>query len=702
MTTKKKEIIKTACAGCLAQCGLLVTVEDGKAVKVEADPDHWHSNGSICSRAAHYLERVYHPERLKHPMKRTGKRGEGKWQQISWDEALETIAEKMKASKEQYGPESLWVHSGYGKVTDWVLERLLNAFNIPGYTNPGPVCMVARKFGSAMTLGPDPLPDLDYPPSCILIWGSSHEETRRMDADRIEKAVSRGAKLIVIDPRGTKFAKSADIWVKVRPGSDLALCLGMLNVMINEKLYDEEFVKEFTVGFDELVAMVKEYTPEKVADITWVPAETIVQAARLYATSKPAAVVWGNALEQGENAFPTMRAISILRAIAGNLNIPGGDLVLPGVPVMNRWDPAVSLANLMPDEVKQKKLWWEDGMKGLYAATTTHLMAKAVLEDDPYHIDMCYCNGGSLLTMAPNAQMMYDALMKIPFLVVVDLFMNPTVALADIVLPSCTFLEFDFVEASNYYPLVSCQQKCIEPIGECWPDHKIVNELAKKLGLGEHFWEDVEKEDFLNLMLGKTGVTFEEFRTITALATQNSYRQHLYNGFPTESKKVEIYSEKLKKMGFDPLPYYREPQETPLSAPDMAKDYPLVLTNWKAEKYRHSQDRYVPSLRRLQPEPLCEISPETAEEFGIKDGDWMYIENHRGRIKQKAKVVAGMHPKVVVADWAWWYPESGIEDDLFRWREANINILTGGEPPYDHNIGSWNTKGLPCKIYKAD
>ena len=699
--TAKKEIIKTGCAGCLAQCGLLVTVENGVAVKVEGDSNHWHSNGSVCNRAVHYLERVYHPERLKYPVKRTGERGEGKWERISWDEALETIADKMKTAKERYGPESIWMNSGYGKVTDWVLERLLNAYNLPNYTNPGPVCMVARKFGSAMTVGPDPLPDLDYPPACMLIWGSSHEETRVVDARKIKDAVEKGSKLIVIDPRGTGFAKSAEIWVKIRPGSDLAFCLGMMNVIINENLYDKEFVENYTVGFDKLVELVKKYPPEKVEEITWVPAETVKETARLYSTTKPAAIVWGNALEQGENAFSNMRGISILRAIVGNLNIPGGDLILPMVPVMNRWDPAVSLANLMPEEVKAKKLWWEEGTKGLFAATTPHLIEKAVLEDDPCHIEMCYSNGSSLLTMAPNAKRMYAALMKVPFFASVDLFMNPTVALSDIVLPSCTFLEYDFVEVSNYYPLASCQQKCIEPVGECWPDHKIANELAKRLGLGEYFWESVETDEFLNAMLGKTGVTFEEFRNLDAIISQKIYRQHLYSGFATDTKKVEIYSEKLEKMGFDPLPDYKEPEETPLSAPELTKEYPLIFTNWKAEKYRHSQDKYIPSLRALQPDPLCEINPETARKYGIKEGDWIYIENQRGKIRQKAKVVTGMDPRVVVADWAWWYPEKGPEEGLYGWDESNINILTSGEPPYDHNIGSWNTKGVPCKIYKA-
>jgi anaerobic selenocysteine-containing dehydrogenase len=698
----KREVIKTACAGCLAQCGLLVTVEDGVAVKIEGDSSHWHSHGSACNRALTYLERVYHPERLKYPIKRTGERGEGKWQRITWDEALDTIAGKMQDAKEKFGPESIWIHSGYGKVTDWVLERFINAFNLPTYTNPGPVCMVARKFASAFTFGPEPLPDIEYPPACIIIWGSGHEETRRIDAVKINNALKRGTKLVVVDPRKTGFAQSAEVWLKVRPGSDLALCLGLINVIINENLYDKEFVENYTVGFDKLVDLVKKYPPEKVEEITWVPAETVKEAARIYATTKPAAMVWGNAIEQGENAFPNMRGLAILRSITGNLNIPGGDLILPMPPAMNRWDPAVSLANLMPPEVAAKKLWWEEEKKGLFKATTTYLVEKAVLGDDPFHIEMCYCNGGSLLTMAPNANRTYQALMKIPFFAASDLFMNPTVALADVVLPSCTFLEFDFVEASNYYPLISCQQKCIEPVGECWPDHKIANELAKKVGLGEHFWESVETEKTLNDMLGNTGVTFEEFRKIDAIMTQKTYRQHLYNGFATDSKKLEIYSEKLEKMGYDPLPDYKEPAETPFSTPDLTKEYPLVFTNWKAEKYRHSQDKYVPSLRALQPDPLCEISPEAGKKYGIKDGDWMYIENMRGKIKQKAKLVSGMDPRVVVTDWAWWYPERGVGENLYAWDESNINILTNGEPPYDPNIGSWNTKGVPCKIYRAD
>ena len=696
MSNTKREghsVMKTSCGGCLAQGGLLIHKENGKAVKIEGDPDHLINHGIICNRAKYYLERVYHPDRVRYPMRRTGKRGEDKWQRISLDEALGIIADKLTQAKEKHGPESLWVHSGYGKPPDWVLERFLNAFNIPNYTNPGPVCMVARMFGSMFTCGsPMPVPEFDYPPACIVMWGCGHGETRVNDAQNIRDAVEKGSSLIVIDPRGTEFAQKANIWIKVRPGSDLALVLGMLNVVITEGLFDKDFVENHTIGFDDLKELVKEYPPEKVAKITWVPAETIKETARLYATTKPAVIAWGNALEQGINAFQTMRAIAILRAITGNMCIPGGDLIIPAPPVMSRWDPAVSLANLMLPEVKEKSLW-----KGLYMAAPPQLLVKAILEDNP-HIEVGYINGGNLLTMAPNAKKTYEALQKIPFLVVVDFFITPTSALADIVLPSATFLEYDFVQVSNYYPLVSCQQKVIEPIGESWPDHKIVNELAKKVGLGEHFWENTDV--LLDVMLGKTGVTFEEFRKTGFIYGSKGYKQYETVGFPTPSKKIEIYSERLEKMGYPPLPVYKEPPESPISKPELTKEYPLVFTNYKSEKYRHSQDKNLPSLRAMQPNPLVELHPSTAGGLGIKDGDWVYIENKQGRIKQQAKLVTGIDPRIVIADWAWWYPEKG-PTDLYGWDESNINVLVNGEPPFAQEIGSWDTKGFPCKVYKA-
>ena len=691
------QIVRSTCALCYALCGVLIHMENGKPVRVEGDPDCPVNKGALCVKGKYSLERLYHPDRLKYPLKRVGGRGEGKWQRISWNEALDTIADRFLTAKERYGPESIWVHQGSGKFMDWYVERLDNAFGIPNVSYYGQVCWLPRLVGANFVNGFYPLPDYEYPPACLVVWGCNMEETRVVDANNTKDAIKRGSKLIVIDPREIQYVKDAALWLKVRPASDLALALGMLNVIINEGLFDKDFVENWTVGFDQLKQHVQDYPPEKVEGITWVPAEKIRQAARLYATTKPAAIQWGNALEHNINAFQSCRAISFLRAITGNLCVPGGDLKWRKVPVMERFDPTVSLGHLMPPEVAAKRIWWQPGQKSLLPFTTPSLIVRAILEDAPCHIVVGYVHGANLLLTSPNAQEVYRALMKIDFLAASELFMTPTAALADIVLPAASYLEYDFVDTPPYYPIATVQQK-VAQIGECWPDHKIINELAKKLGVGQYFWKD--ENEALDTMLEPSGMTFEEFKKVGIIPGVKEYRKYKTEGFPTPSGKVELYSERLKQLGRDPLPVYYELSETPQSNPELAKEYPLIFTTWKPECYRHSGDRNIAPLRALHPEPVVEIHSETAKELGIKQGDWVYIETKRGRIKQRAIITSAIDPRVIIADYGWWFPEKGASE-LYGWQESNINILLDDKPPYGCGMGTPNLRGILCKVYKV-
>jgi len=697
-TGTNREVVKSTCALCLALCGVLIHMEDGKPVKIVGDPDSPVNRGALCIKARRSFERLFHPDRLKYPLKRSGERGEGKWQRITWDEALDTIADKFLSAKEKYGPESIWIHMGNGKHMDWYVERLGNAFGVPNVSWYGQVCWGPRLLGANFTNGFLPLPDYEYPPACLVIWGCNMEETRIVDAMNTREAVKRGSKLIVIDPREIQYVKEAILWLKVRPGSDLALALGMINVIINEGLYDKDFVVNWTVGFDQLKRHVQDYSAEKVEEITWVPAEKIKEAARLYATTKPAAIQWGNALDHGINAFQSCRAVSILRAITGNLCVPGGELKWRKVPVMERFDPAVGLGHLMPPEVAAKRLWWQPEGRSLVNFTTPSLVVKAILENKPYHIAAGYIHGANLLLTSPNAQEVYKALMKIDFFAASDLFMTPTAALADIVLPAASYLEYDFVDTPPYYPIAAVQQK-VAQIEESWPDHKIMNELAKKLGIGEHFWKD--ENEALDTMLAPSGMTFEEFKKVGIIPGVKEYRQYKTEGFPTSSGKVELYSQQLGKLGKNPLPVYYEPANTPQGTPELAKEYPLLFTVWKPECYRHSDYRNISSLRAVHPEPVVEIHSETARKLGIKEGDWVHIETKLGRIKQRASLTSAIDPRVVIADYGWWFPEKGISE-LYGWQESNINVLIDDEPPYGYELGTPNLRGIRCKVYKIE
>lgn len=710
MATTK--VVRSVCGLCMGNCGVLVTLEDGKAVEIKGDPESPLNQGGLCKIGLASLEYLYHPDRLKHPLKRIGQRGEGKWQQISWDEAFSLTADALNKVKQERGPEAVvMVHGSAKGPIDTHLVRLANAFGTPNVACADHVCHVPRMLPAEITFGFLPGAEYGYPPACVVSWGANNAETHFYIHKSLVQAVDKGTKLIVINPLETEVAKMSDLWLQVRPGSDLALALGMINVIINEGLYDEDFVHKWTVGFDKLKTHVQDYPPEEVAEITWVPADLIIKAARLYATNRPGYIEWGNALDQNINSFQTCRALSILMALTGNLGVPGGEIETPGSgfrygdnklshQVRGRWSYELELRDMIPREKRQNKVGADLNMLTDFRYVLPQSVIKSILEGDPYHIHAAYIQASNPLSSWPNIEETYRALKKLDFLAVSDMFMTPTVALADIVFPAASYLEFDGIQTREDGTLAQLQQK-VAQIGECRSDHEIINRLAKKLGLGEYFWESID--DFWDAILEPVGLTFEEFKKIgrftSAERQPKQYKKYEQDGFKTPSGKVELYSSQLEEWGFEPLPTYCEPPETPYSDPELTKEYPLLCTTRKLAPYRHSGGRQIPTLRGSHPEPVIIIHPETASRLGIEDGDRVYIETKRGRIKQKADLSTGIDPRVVVVDYAWWFPERG-EAELFGWAESNYNVLTNDKSPFNPEVGSFNIRGLACKVYK--
>ena len=691
------KIIKSVCGFCYAGCGIRIHVENGKPVKIEGDPESPVNKGLLCEKALASLEYLYHPDRLRYPLKREGNRGDGKWQRISWDEALGIISKRLKSTKEESGPESVvFIHGAAKGLQETFLRRFANVFGTSNVASMGHVCFLPRKFGSVMTFGYNPSADYDYPPRCIMVWAS--HKSKIAEYQKTLDASKNGAKLIVIDPRKTELARRADTWVRLRPGSDLALALGMISVIIKEDLYNKSFVDEWTIGFNELKRYVEDYPPERVEEITWVEKGTIEDIARVYATTSPACIQMGNAFEHTINSFQTVRAISILKALTGNLSVSGGEVFRKPLPIPDRYAPELTLDHMLPEEKKKIRLGSDRGFAPFYQYAHPPAVIKAISKGKPYPVRTAYVQGANLLVTYPNAKEVFEALMGLDFLVVADLFMTPTSALADIVLPAASYLEFDSIVNPPYYPVAQVQQKVAE-LEECWPDFKILNELAKKMDLGEFFWEN--EREFLDEILKPMDIDFDEFREIQTLSGDKEYYHYKAKGFTTPSGKVELYSDRLREWGFDPLPVYYEPPETPYSDPQLAKDYPLILTSWKSEYYRHSGQRQVKALREYHPEPIVYIHPETAARLGISEGDWVWVATKRGRIKQKTVFSEEIDPRVVGVDYAWWFPEKGA-DQQYGWRESNINILTDENPPYNRELGSTNLRGILCKVYKQN
>jgi anaerobic selenocysteine-containing dehydrogenase len=708
----KTEIVKSVCCLCSGSCGVLISLEAGKPVEIQGDPESPPNRGSLCKIGLASLEYLYHPDRLKHPLKRAGERGKGNWQQISWDEALSLTADALNKAKQGYGPQAVvMVHGSAKGPMDTHLVRLANAFGTPNVVCADHVCHVPKMLSAEFTFGFLPAAEYGHPPACVVIWGSNIAATRSNIHRNFLQAVKKGSKVIAIDPLETRIAKMADLWLQVRPGSDLALALGMINVVINEGLYDKDFVENWTIGFEKLKAHVQTYSPERVAEITWIPADLIVKATKLYATNRPSHIEWGNALDQGLNSFQACRAVSILMSLTGNVGVPGGEIETLGsgfrdadpdressqIGIRGRWSCELELRDRLPREERKNKV--SPGLLPDFRYVLPQSVIKSILEENSYPIRAMFVQASNPLSCWPNIQKTYQAFRKLDFLAVSDMFMTPTAAMADIVFPVASYLEFDGIQMTPMGTIAQVQRK-VAQIGECRSDHEIINDLAKKMGLEEFFWDRID--NFWDAILEPAGLAFEEFKKMdlfTGTKKGKQYKQYEESGFKTPSGKVELYSKRLEELGFDPLPTYHEPPETPYSDPELAKEYPLLCTTGKSDVYRHSGGRQIPSLRHPHQDPLVTIHPDTASKLGIKDGDWVYIETKRGKIRQRATLSTGVDPRVVFVDHAWWFPERD-KTDLFGFADSNYNVLTDDQPPFNKEMGSYNIRGLACRVSK--
>ena len=695
------KVIRTICRECREGCGLLVHVKNGRAVKLDIDPNSPVKRATLCWKSGAGLERLYHPDRLRFPLKRTGERGEGKWQRITWEEALGTISEKFKEIKDHYGAEAVAFVKGYYERRCDLVSRLGNVFGTPNIAGIDNTCYIPSASGRLMTYGFDGRPDLSGLPGCVMCWGSG-----------ANPPLKDGAKLIVVNSIRTEAARRADLWLQPRPATDLALALGLLNVMIHEALYDQAFVDRWTTGFDKLARHVQQYSPDKVAEITWVKAEKIRAAARLFAGSRYACLMTGNASEDTYNSTQFARAAAIIQAICGLLDIPGGTIQPMVEPIDREGRAADVLCDKLPPEQWKKKLGAEEGhfpvdplwdtIVNKPAELQSQYLIRSILEGTPYEIRGALVVGVNPVMTWCNSKRVYEAFRKINFLAVADIVMTPTASLADIILPSASYLEADAVLVRDLGMGDTClqaQQKAVQ-LEECRSDLEIVISLANEMGLGEYFWKDLPA--YLDSYLEKAGITFEELKRRDRIVSSGTrYRKYLETGFNTPSGKVELYSSLCEKWGYEPLPVYHEPRETPFSDPGLADEYPLILTSAHDKVYVHSQDRYLDTLRKHSREPLVVIHPKTAERLGISDGDRVTIENKRGRIKQTAALSGDVDPRVIGVAYGWWFPERGASG-RYGWDEANINILTDDSPPYSPEIGSPTMRGFLCKVYKAE
>ncbi len=747
--TEVKEVLCWASPGCHDACRLQVTVEDNRIVKLRGNRNYPEKQMQGCgARLPHLINWLYHPDQLMHPLKRAGERGENKWEKISWEQALDEIADKLTQLKSAYGAECLAVKEGtYRSDLYPIRARFLNLFGNPGnFVGPGTVCLTNRMALYYALMGTCSIIQKKGSSKCEVIDGWNLTESREVSRwRRLRKRLREGAvKLIIIDPRKTKAAANADIWLQIRPGTDAALYMAWINVVMEENLYDEAFVKKWTFGFDQLRERASQYPPEKVAEITWIPASKIRESARMYATNKPSILDGGVASDQiGLNSIRAEQARVCLRAITGNMAVDGGETCVGPGPIINGKmgirDSMLQLDEKLPAEQKEKQLGadtfklmtWPGYelmnrvykeqygiplcMSGHNFSAPEPLVWRAIITGEPYPIKALITWSSNPLLNSANTKKVYQAL-KSPNLdlhVVMEHFMTPSALLADYVLPAASKFEKPNLSTfEDFAPIFTCGERAIQPMGERRSDYDVFRGLAIRMGFGEYFpWET--EEELAEYRLRPLGISFEEAATKKHIIRSDEWwtyetlnpKTGQATGFATPSGKIELYSNILAELGYDPLPFYEEPPESHVRTPEIAEEYPLVLiTGGRVKSLFHSENRQIGTgLREQHPEPFMDIHPETAEKLDIGDGDWAYIETRRGVIKQRARLTTGIDPRVVNVEALWWFPEQPAPEPWLHgvW-QSNANVLTMDEPEVcDPVTGGWPLRALLCKVYKV-
>lgn len=727
--------------GCHGGCGVEIHVKDGKVVKVEGMDDHPWYQGRACPRVLALTQYMYHPNRLKYPQKRVGNRGENKWQRISWDEAFDICEKRMKEIAEKHGPESIVFTQGTGRDVGGMISFLAYAYGSPNWTMlglSGHSCFTPQLASGYVTQGDFTFPDAaqflpdryDDPewkcPEVTISWGSSLNRgcvDHYWSGHWFQDLMKRGAKLVVIDPRCTWEATRAELWLQPRPGSDGALALAFLNVVVTEDLVDKEFIKKWCHGYDKLAERVKQFTPEWAEKITWVPKEKIVKCARLYARAKPASIEIGRPVEGNPEGNEVIMNIHRLIAITGNLDVPGGNVICrPAYQVTTYPYSTEEVIQLYGADLHWKLSNKRIGadkfplVKNFRAWAQEDRIIEQMETGKPYPIKGLWIQANNFLAnQAQDTKRHYEASKDLDFVAVTDCFMTPTAQLlADIVLPAAAFPEKDSIYCIGG-PL-NIIHKVVQ-VEECKSDWEINFTLAKRLNPQAVPWGSVR--EMLTDRMKPSGYTFEQMiDKVWDLAPKGHkcgsrpYRRYekgdlrpdRKQGFRTATGKVELFCTKYEEWGLDPLPYYVEiTPESPITNPEIYKKYPLIMmTGRRSPVLFHSEHRQIPWLRECDPDPVAEINPQTAKEQGISSGDWVWIEGTMGRFKRKAKVTPIIHPKMIMATHAWWLPEAdGKGPNSYGVWDLNCNQTIPMGHQDSSGFGGGPISGMLCKVYRA-
>ena len=789
--------IRGYCALCISRCGAIATVEAGRFVRLEPDPTH-PTGQALCAKGRAGPELVYHPERLTYPVRRTRPKGAADpgWERISWDEALDLTAAAMKRVAEQYGRQAVAFTVSSGSTTavgdtNGLIQRLANAFGTPNAGITNDLCGWGRAGATRYTFGVasvgtgrgGAMPDIEHA-GVLILWGYNPSFTRLAHATAAVAGIKRGMRLIVVDPKHAGLASKADVWLRVRPGTDGALALGLAHLMIERGWYDRDFVREWSNGphlvradngrllrgrdlgsadddgrlfawdraaarlvpydtttgrydgttsdlalegehriatphgevvchpaFELYRRLCGRYRPETVESVTWIPRAQLEETARLLWHARPVSYYAYSGHEHHANVTQTARAMSLLYALTGSFDRPGGNVLFASPPAAPLDGQDLAASQPMAPTVGRAERPLGPARSGSVGAQDLY---RAILEGRPYPVRAVIGFGANMLLAHADGIRGREALAALDFYAHADLFMNPTAEMADVVLPVASAFEREglkigFEISQEAQSLIQLRPAVVPPRGEARPDVDAVFGLAARLGLSDRFWHgDIEAA--YRHQLAPTGVTVEQLRASPGgvrIPLQTRHAKHAEvdangapRGFATPSRKVELYSETFLDQGYPPLPEFSAPPSSAETRPDLAARYPLILTSAKSALFCQTQHHALPSLRKRAPDPEVDLHPEAARARGIADGDWVCVETPQASVRARARINDRLDPRVAVGTHGWWQAcaETGAPGyDPFGPSGSNFNLLVGAADR-DPVSGTASHRGYLCEI----
>ena len=743
------------CGPAKTACSTLCYIKNGRWTNVEGNPEAGNNWGrgsrSLCPKGNSAMAIMYSPTRLQYPMRRVGEKGEGKFERITWDEALDEIAAKLLEQKEQYGAKSYGVLSPQAySVLMTIGRRFLNVHGSPNYLHSA-ICNSQRTFAHLVTLGGasywsanTTAPGQLNKTKLLVNWGYNTENSAINQGDPCKRldAIENGMQVIDIRPMRDGLGTHADIWVPIRPGTDTALAMAILNYIIANDLYDHDFVENWCNGFDELAEHLAENTPEWASEITGLPVEQIEQIAEMMGTVKPMAINVGNgASDQHNDALSLVWCIDLIEAITGNIGIAGGsgagmvmppalittkkiDILSDKLPqteedIANGW--IAGCAELVAPETPR---WWQTMATQVDGATGAYFKGlMSILTEDPYPLRCVFGQSSNPLTATRQPKKIVEALKKLDLYIVMDTEWNSSCAFADYVLPACSNYEISEQFATKNFTTgtwIGMNQAIQEPLGESMSDWQFYCKLADRMGYGDDFWGG-DFDECLREQLADSGFTLEELRekgsifverTDGATPTEPEYQRYAELFAELPNGKVQCYNEWIgnkpncqENGEISPVPVYNGPAESIAGTPDIAAEYPLVFSDVHAYRLcNHSYYVNVPYLRELQPEPWVKINPATAEKYGIADGDWVKVESPHGWVKLVARYFECIAPDVLMSRRGWWQdcPDLGLPGYGYEDGGSEVNVLYDSDPVHFDQFHSAMAKQTLVKISKLD